>query len=421
MVTKKIEEMEQLPISLLPDDWPLPVKLAWQDNTNTTNITSETLNLTLSETETIKQNQASQASELSVLSQDVQAQKQDLATAKDEAAKALQASATNKTDIGTNSTAIQKLQNEIQNLPTDDKLQQEVTANTNDIIKLKSEIQNLPSDAKLEQEIQANKTDIATNTTSIADNLTAIQKLREDVAAGYPGTDYVVEYKKYSNGFYRLYASGYCEQGGVLQVSNMAGTYPHGGEYPYWRPFEVMDGLVILGTMENATSSVRGDISTPTNNNPKTHFRVYLRTYAGARVDNFKSYYRWYAAGITAKPPKAPVTPLPQAVDYIVEQRREADGRWYRKYASGYIEQGGKAITKVGLQFLTVDYLTPFTDITSLLFVGHFGGAASASYVTAGPAPAPNELTAVQLALRNPDDTIYTKTAEPIRYMVTGY
>ncbi|NKB39470.1 MAG: hypothetical protein GKR86_00160 [Ilumatobacter sp.] len=329
MVTKKIEELEQLPISQLPDNWSLAVKLAWQDNTNTTNITSETLNLNLSESEKVKQTQASQASQLGLLSQDVQLQGQEVAAAKNDAAKALQASITNKTDIGSNSTAISILQKEINTVPTDGKLQKEVQANASDIIKLKNEIQNLPTDAKLEQEVQTNKTDIATNATDIATNATDIATNKADIATNKADI--------------------------ATNKTDIAANAT-----------DIADNLTAIKQLQEDVKNGLG-------------------------------------------------------VDYIVEQKREADGRWYQKYASGYIVQGGKTLSVKGVQYHTTDYLIPFTDVDSLVFVAVTTNAKALGWVSAGPADAPKRLTAIEMAVRNPSGSIYTNAALVLRWQVTGY
>lgn len=326
MAIDKIDELEQLPLSMLPDDWPLPVKLAWQDNTNTTNITSETVNLSLTEAEKVQQTQASQGTQLAQLSQSVTQQGQDVATAKQEAQTALtaansiaskadkaeqdaasalieataakQSAKTNETGIGSNLTAIQQLQIAIKNLPSDTKLENEIQANASSITKLQDAINNLPSDTKLENEIQA--------------NASALEKLKEEIekkVLGFPGSDYIVENNIYEKGFCRVYASGWCEQGGTVLGNNMTGTYPYGAEYSFYRPFTTHEGLVIVGVNANATSSIRSDVSLSASSNQELNrFRVYLRNYAGQRVDGQKTGTYWYAVGQTAVPPKPPGT-----------------------------------------------------------------------------------------------------------------
>ena len=409
-----ISRLEQLPISALPEEWPLPVKLAWLDNTVTTNVT-------IDESEIIKgiaRNAQGTASAANVTANDAQTTAIDAKTTATDAA-------TKANSVLGVATDAKNAADSAETTATDAKNAADSAETT------AADAKTAADDAKtavsgLDTRVTANETQISQNIKDIAENKKKIAEGGGGSGGGGPASyasDYLVEEGTGTNGWYRLYASGWCEQGGVVIGQNMPNQYQWGGEYDFPKPFATTDGLVVLGENENASGTYPARVGKSASSDQQTkRFRIYIRDLSGTVINNRQEPVSWYAVGQCEKPtlPPVPVTPHPQAVDYIVEQKREADGRWYRKYASGYIEQGGKALTQVGVQYLTVDYLTPFTDLSSLLFVGHYGGARNTAYVTAGPAPG-KELTAVELVLRNPDNSIYTKTAEAIRYKIEGY
>ena len=62
----------------------------------------------------------------------------------------------------------------------------------------------------------------------------------------------------------------------------------------------------------------------------------------------------------------ADLSNCPPNYDYVVEHYNDGAGNWYRKYKSGWLEQGGTYTTdsdKVG----TITYLKPFSAVPSLL------------------------------------------------------
>ena len=56
-------------------------------------------------------------------------------------------------------------------------------------------------------------------------------------------------------------------------------------------------------------------------------------------------------------------------IDYVVESKVNADGSWYRKYKSGWLEQGGRFASSATV---TVSFLKPFLD-TAYTFISSSG------------------------------------------------
>ena len=70
--------------------------------------------------------------------------------------------------------------------------------------------------------------------------------------------------------------------------------------------------------------------------------------------------------GALAGKANADLSNCPPNYDYVVEHYNDEAGNWYRKYKSGWLEQGGTYTTdsdKVG----TITYLKPFSAVPSLL------------------------------------------------------
>ena len=60
-------------------------------------------------------------------------------------------------------------------------------------------------------------------------------------------------------------------------------------------------------------------------------------------------------------------------IDYVVESQVNSDGSWYRKYKSGWLEQGGGFGSNDGVDTI-VTLLKPYTDTTYSIMVGQMIG-----------------------------------------------
>lgn len=71
-------------------------------------------------------------------------------------------------------------------------------------------------------------------------------------------------------------------------------------------------------------------------------------------------------------------------IDYVVESQVNTDGSWYRKYKSGWVEQGGQTPTVAGGATTTVTLLKPYNNAVYNVVVqpvGAYTGAGEANNV----------------------------------------
>ena len=61
-------------------------------------------------------------------------------------------------------------------------------------------------------------------------------------------------------------------------------------------------------------------------------------------------------------------------IDYVVESQVNSDGSWYRKYKSGWLEQGGTLDTTTPVGWRSVTFLKPYSVVPSV-FCGVYKGA----------------------------------------------
>ena len=57
---------------------------------------------------------------------------------------------------------------------------------------------------------------------------------------------------------------------------------------------------------------------------------------------------------------------MPDAMDYVVDSYSDEDGTWYRRYKSGWLEQGGVAQSQPNND-MTFTFLKPFADISYVI------------------------------------------------------
>ena len=96
------------------------------------------------------------------------------------------------------------------------------------------------------------------------------------------------------------------------------------------------------------------------------HTTLYPWVYAyNAAVPASTAQAAEFTAALSGKA-NADLSNCPPNYDYVVEHYNDGAGNWYRKYKSGWLEQGGTYTTdsdKVG----TITYLKPFSAVPSLL------------------------------------------------------
>lgn len=101
----------------------------------------------------------------------------------------------------------------------------------------------------------------------------------------------------------------------------------------------------------------------------------YTRYYTKPTNNTFSA-FEWSAGGAD--------TYLGQETDYVVESQVNADGSWYRKYKSGWVEQGGQTPTVAGGATTTVTLLKPYNNAVYNVVVqpvGAYTGAGEANNV----------------------------------------
>jgi hypothetical protein len=463
MADKKREEIEVLPLSVLPDDWPLPVKLSWQDNTTTTN-------LTVNETLTIKE-VADQAQSNSNL-------------AKNEADKANAAATDAKNTANAAKIAADGVAGDVASAKTD------AAQAKSDAAAAKTATDTL------EPRVTANETQIAQNVIDIKANTDAIAN------GGGGGTPIMPDYPTGTGGriwdgdkrtiLFESDGTFTVTQGGDFKVTVIGGGggggsqsgFGGGGGGVSVKVLTLTTNTTIPVSVGNGGAGGAGGAA-GNKGGASTFQNITVGGGAGGSqgskngsggaggagdIPGGRGKYGGGASGggggggsggggdgapgaVIIEPlygavdnPVAPYTPtgieklidankdaiaqLQQDIknntgfrgtDYIVEQKREADGRWYRKYASGYIEQGGKGQSIAYQQYTTFDYLIPFTEPDSLVFNCDINDATLQSYVTKGPDAPPNDTSKIKLAIRYPDGSIHTKPSLTLTWKVEGY
>ena len=101
----------------------------------------------------------------------------------------------------------------------------------------------------------------------------------------------------------------------------------------------------------------------------------YTRYYTKPTNNTFSA-FEWAAGGAD--------TYLGQETDYVVESQVNTDGSWYRKYKSGWVEQGGQTPTVAGGATTTVTLLKPYNNAVYNVVVqpvGAYTGAGEANNV----------------------------------------
>lgn len=101
----------------------------------------------------------------------------------------------------------------------------------------------------------------------------------------------------------------------------------------------------------------------------------YTRYYTKPTNNTFSA-FEWAAGGAD--------TYLGQETDYVVESQVLSDGSWYRKYKSGWVEQGGQTPTVAGGATTTVTLLKPYNNTVYNVVVqpvGAYTGSGEANNV----------------------------------------
>lgn len=90
-------------------------------------------------------------------------------------------------------------------------------------------------------------------------------------------------------------------------------------------------------------------------------YRAYVVLYASAAEEASVAQAQEFMTALSGKANVA-LDNVPSNIDYVVESKVNSDGSWYRKYKSGWLEQGGIGLTVSGNAAKTVTLIKPFKD-----------------------------------------------------------
>lgn len=93
-------------------------------------------------------------------------------------------------------------------------------------------------------------------------------------------------------------------------------------------------------------------------------YRAYVVLYASAAEASVAQAAEFMTAVGNLNTAKAntDLSNVPSNIDYVVESKVNSDGSWYRKYKSGWLEQGGIGLTVSGNGLKTVTLIKPFKN-----------------------------------------------------------
>ena len=208
---------------------------------------------------------------------------------------------------------------------------------------------------------------------------------------------YLVRKEVNGNDWYALYSDGWLEQGGYFANPQTIGTGAI--TETFWKPYAAPPTL-LFGNMssrhqasydsENYPYNVTATGFTHENVQPKGQgTRWYAFGYAAVTpMENIK--YPWIVSFTAAVPAStaqaaeftgalagkanADLSNCPANYDYVVDSQILSDGSWYRKYKSGWLEQGGKSAVVAPGGNTIVTFSKAFANTTYTVLAQVCGG-----------------------------------------------
>ena len=199
------------------------------------------------------------------------------------------------------------------------------------------------------------------------------------------------------NDWYALYSDGWLEQGGYFANPQTIGTGAI--TETFWKPYAAPPTL-LFGNMssrhqasydsENYPYNVTATGFTHENVQPQGQgTRWYAFGYAAVTpMENIK--YPWIVSFTAAVPAStaqaaeftgalagkanADLSNCPANYDYVVDSQILSDGSWYRKYKSGWLEQGGKSAVVAPGGNTIVTFSKAFANTTYTVLAQVCGG-----------------------------------------------
>ena len=191
---------------------------------------------------------------------------------------------------------------------------------------------------------------------------------------------YLVKKEVNGNNWYALYSDGWLEQGGVStgqtvaflkSFANTNYTLTLGHEFGNSSDANVW--LQFAKGGKTTTGFTYANATTPANTSINWEAKGYA---AGTPMENIM--YPWISAYTSAVPASTAqaaeftgalsgkantdLSNVLANIDYVVESQVNSDGSWYRKYKSGWLEQGGKLITGTG----NYTFLKPYASLLNV-------------------------------------------------------
>ena len=191
---------------------------------------------------------------------------------------------------------------------------------------------------------------------------------------------YLVKKEVNGNNWYALYSDGWLEQGGVStgqtvaflkSFANTNYTLTLGHEFGNSSDSNVW--LQFAKGGKTTTGFTYANVTTPANTSINWEAKGYA---AGTPMENIM--YPWISAYTSAIPASTAqaaeftgalsgkantdLSNVLANIDYVVESQVNSDGSWYRKYKSGWLEQGGKLITGTG----DYTFLKPYASLLNV-------------------------------------------------------
>ena len=239
--------------------------------------------------------------------------------------------------------------------------------------------------------------------TTGSDTVTSLRLPKRQTAGRY-----LVKKEVNGNNWYALYSDGWLEQGGYFGNPSTVGTTAI--TETFWKSYATPP-TVLFGNMSHRNVSAYDSEHYP--------YDVTANGFTHENVQPEGQGTRWYAFGYAANTPmenimypwiSAYTSAVPAStaqaaeftgalsgkantdlsnvlsnIDYVVESQVNSDGSWYRKYKSGWLEQGNSSPT--GDQNFTLNktitFPKPFADNTyTLVGPGFFISSAGAQTIT---------------------------------------
>ena len=208
---------------------------------------------------------------------------------------------------------------------------------------------------------------------------------------------YLVKKEVNGNDWYALYSDGWLEQGGYFANPQTIGTTAI--TETFWKPYATPPTL-LFGNMSTRHQAAYDSEHYPYNVTATgfTHENVqpigqgtrwYAFGYAAATpMGNIK--YPWIVSFTAAVPAStaqaaeftgalagkanADLSNCPANYDYVVDSQILSDGSWYRKYKSGWLEQGGKSAAVAPGGNTIVTFSKAFANTTYTVLAQVCGG-----------------------------------------------